>query len=452
MGSLYMDKKISATPLGVFDGHICRNIGDDILSNLTIKNGQKMQKNEIPLGIYTKLQVLQYLLGFQGNDENIHAFLRAEKYILQSYACDILKEREQRKNGKWAYKHRVKYCLKARIDADKPVGVRYNENRGKAHYDNLQRCGSVWTCPVCAIQITEGRRKEVKKAFDVWRGRGGFVYMATFTNRHHFGDDLDELLNGQKLAFVKFWEKVKVKRMLKKLGLVGRITSTEVTFYWENGWHPHYHIILFFDHEINIQALQTFMALEWQIACQKVGLKSPSLANGVQVQDGTFADEYISKWGLDYEITKNHIKKGRGGSLTPFDLLRQSPDDPRCKRLFKQYADVFKGKQQLVWSKGLKKLLGVSDVSDEQLATETDKDSVQVRELAVEIFELLVKYKRRADYLSCVEYDYTHKTNTAYNLVMEIAKIEAVRLSDGMSERGSVTTTRGRGGGMRLRE
>ncbi len=39
---------------------------------------------------------------------------------------------------------------------------------------------------------------------------------------------------------------------------------------------------------------------------------------------GAYADKYVSKWGLEQEMTKGHIKKGREGGLTPFDLLKTS--------------------------------------------------------------------------------------------------------------------------------
>lgn len=55
--------------------------------------------------------------------------------------------------------------------------------------------------------------------------------------------------------------------MLKRLGYKGRLVATEVT-HGVNGWHPHYHVIMFFDHEVNAQALQTLLGLEWQDACK----------------------------------------------------------------------------------------------------------------------------------------------------------------------------------------
>ncbi|MCW8513924.1 hypothetical protein, partial [Streptococcus macedonicus] len=66
-------------------------------------------------------------------------------------------------------RERVGNCLKKRIDKTKQREVKYNENRKKAHWSNVQRCGSVWTCPVCAKQITEKRREELKNGIETWK-------------------------------------------------------------------------------------------------------------------------------------------------------------------------------------------------------------------------------------------------------------------------------------------
>lgn len=70
--------------------------------------------------------------------------------------------------------------------------------------------------------------------------------------------------------------------------------------------------------------------------------------------------QYISKWGLEYEMTKGHIKKGRKNSYTPFDLLQFSINDFLkfmvliLQKLFQEFAIAFKGARQLSWSRGLK--------------------------------------------------------------------------------------------------
>lgn len=386
----------------------------------------------VPLGTITKLQVVPENKGLQPIAPS-EAVKLVELFTLQELACDSLTKKEERTNKKGikydTYVHRVNYCLRQRIDAGSLVSVRYNEKREKAHYDNVQRCGSVWTCPFCARKITEGRRQDLKTAVSNWHKQGGYVYLVTLTNRHHKGDNLPDLLKGQSKAKQKLWEKTKVKQMMKDLGYSGRITATEVT-YGGNGWHPHYHILMFFDHEINTQGLQTFLALEWQTACVKAGMKAPSLENGVDVQKGDKAQEYVAKWGLEEEMTKGHVKKGKEGGLTPFDLLKQSVDTPQYSHLFRQFADAFKGKQQLHWTRGLKDLLSVSDRTDEELAEETEKESIEIKEVANMIWRLVLQYKIRGEYLTACKLDHLEGciNKRVENLVMEYALKEYERL------------------------
>lgn len=187
---------------------------------------------------------------------------------------------KNRPEGYKTFVHRVNYCLRRRIDKNKGVGVRINEERATAYFDNLQRCGSVWNCSVCSGEITEVRKVELKQAIDNWRSKGGAVYLVTLTNRHHMGDNLADLLGGQRNALVKLWGQRAIKEMFKALGCVGRITATEVTWSWDNGWHPHFHLLVFFDHQIDAQGLQTFLSAEWINACRKAGLKLPSMDIG----------------------------------------------------------------------------------------------------------------------------------------------------------------------------
>ena len=379
------------------------------------------------LGIHGKLQAMPVGRGFQGNGLPLnieYATRRIERFALQEMARSILREMIER-NGKMTYVHQVRNCLRAKITKKKGVTLFYNVEREQANFGNLQRCYSVWNCPICSMTITEGRRAELKKGLANWIDAGGHAYLVTFTNSHHKGDNLGDLLQGQKKAFVKFWEKRKVKEMLKRLGYNGRIVATEVTWGQDNGWHPHYHMIFFFDHEVDPNGIQSFLALEWQDACIKAGLKAPDLIHGVDVRNGTYAAEYVSKWGLEEEVTKGHLKKGLNGSLTPFDLLRGASANNHFKTLFKQFADVFKGKQQLVWSKGLKELLGIKQVTDEELIEETEKTSIEIRELGDLIWELILKYEKRAHVLQLVEQDYQNGTKSLYDFIDGLAQIHA---------------------------
>ena len=344
------------------------------------------------------------------------AVRRAVKYSLQNEAVKLLPN------------ERVRFCLRHRIDASKGIEVRYNEKREQAHYSNVQRCGSVWTCPICSAQISEGRRQELKQGMEHWQGQGaaqeagGAVYLLTLTNSHHQGDNLEQLLEGQKKALHRFWTLRKSREMFKALGKVGHITATEVT-HGVNGWHPHYHILLFFKKPINSKSLRRFLFSCWENCCLKSGLKAPSFEHGCDLRDGKYADKYVSKWGLADEVTKGHIKKGKEGSATPWDLLRQS--EAGCEksgRLFQVFADAFKGKRQLSWSKGLKTLLRVDEVTDDELAQVTEKDSVEVDILAMELWRLILRYKARAEYLKAKEHDMKFGSERADNLIMALAE------------------------------
>lgn len=376
-----------------------------------MKNTSNSNQKTASLGILTKSRSTP---DFKGLAEIV--IRRAVKYSLQNEAVKLLP------------KERVRFCLRHRVDASKGIEVKYNEKREKAHYSNVQRCGSVWTCPICSAQISEGRRQELKHAMEYWQGLngakeiGGIVLLLTLTNPHHHGDNLDQQLGGQKKALHYLWSDRKSKEMFKALGKVGHITATEVT-HGAHGWHPHYHILLFFKGVINTKELRDFIATVWQNCCKKAGLKIPSLEHGCDLREGKYADKYVSKWGLADEVTKGHIKKGKEDNVTPWDLLKLS--EGGCEKsgyLFQVFAQAFKGKRQLSWSRGLKKLLKVDEVTDDELATETEKDSVEVDVLAMEFWRLILIYKCRPDYLTAKEHDIKFGSKRADNLIMSLAE------------------------------
>ena len=166
-----------------------------------------------PLGIHGKLHVMPTGHGVQSSEEILqnsvnldYVTRRVARFALQEVSRSILRDMVQR-NGKATYVHQVRNCLRARISKKKGVTLFYNVEREQANFGNLQRCYSVWNCPICSMTITEGRRTELKQGLSNWTDAGGHAYLVTFTSSHHQGDDLDHLVNCQKKAFKKFWEK-----------------------------------------------------------------------------------------------------------------------------------------------------------------------------------------------------------------------------------------------------
>lgn len=344
------------------------------------------------LGKYTKVHAKPMSQGLQ----------RSHDFILQDQSAKLLP------------KERVCNCLKRRIDKNKPRTVMFNENHKKAHWGNLQRCGSIWSCPVCAKKITESRRSELKNGLANWKQKhSGSVLLLTLTFSHSINQSLRENVLGLRKAMKVFYENHAVRRVFKDLGLAHKIKGFEVTF-GSNGWHPHHHVLLLIEQENpDFYIYRDELAELWIKACIRAGLNAPNMKHGLDLRDGGYAEKYVSKWGLEEEITKGHIKRGRKDSVTPFDLLQLSFDDQPIfgklpSALWQEMAITFKElrQQQLRWDRGLKKLLLIEEKTDEELAEETENESINLRDVDQITFDLLSKYKKRHEFLKWQEADF----------------------------------------------
>lgn len=303
---------------------------------------------------------------------------RVQRFIVQSVTRKLLPM------------SRTNNCLRVR-QGGKQIQVNKSVQYGTASYSGLQTCGSVWVCPVCAAKIAERRRAEIIAAMSAHKATGGCINMLTLTAPHQRSDDLRELLAKQSTALHSFWNDRQVKGVFQAMGVIGQIRALEVTHgrksEQNNGWHPHYHVLLFSGSGVDLTNQDIPPVLDWVITlytrwaacCVKAGLGRPSLAHGLKLDDGSHAAKYVSKWGLEDEMTKGHTKKALHGE-TPFDFLRAvlaNPEDKQAAALFRHFAEVFKGKRQLHWSRGLKKRYAIGEKSDDQLAGEKE-DSLEL--------------------------------------------------------------------------
>lgn len=387
---------------------------------LTEDDVQSDLKNRVALGILTKSHATL----------EIH---RLARYALQDRSSQLLP------------KERVRKCLKNRISKHEPVKAMYNPNRCKAHYSNIQRCGWVWGCPVCAQIISEKRKEEVKQAIDAHLATGGGVYLCTLTIPHYMGDNLKEMLGGLQGATKRLFSGTRrSKEVWASLGKVGHIKALEVT-YGANGWHPHFHIIIFTKKRLLEGTPITPLIECWQNACRLAKLPIPSVFHGLDWRGADNAvSDYLNKWGIEHEVTKSHLKRGKN-SKTPWDMLRLSmiEDHPEAEvmgKLFQEFALSFKGKKQLSWSRGLKAMYGIGEKTDEQLAEETEKESVEVMDIHEMIWSLVKRYHRRADLLQCIEYDQEFGTDKVNDLIMMLASFKIDRL-DSLGGVGGVAFT-----------
>lgn len=238
------------------------------------------------------------------------------------------------------------------------VTVVGNDAGTASHYQGLARCGKGWTCPYCHAVLMRKKAEDITEAVRRWEAMGNHLAMLTLTVAHTAEQPLEDvwgMLAGAYQAMNKSLRGIK-----GRLGIEGSIKATEATI-GANGWHPHYHILLFVNRPIGeIEAAEIKAALYdiWAAQVEKRGGRS-SWEHGldvVPIEFGTGAAAYITK--IAEEMTDAEGAKEGHDSMTPFQLL-DNPT-PRNEKLWSEWATVTKGKAAVQWSKGLREKLGMA--------------------------------------------------------------------------------------------
>lgn len=310
-------------------------------------------------------------------------------------------------------KGRLNVCCRTALPDKKSVDV-WESKKHTFSYGGLIVCGSVWVCPVCATKITEKRRHELAQALTTTKAQGGSALLLTLTVPHYGHHRVKNTLDGLTDAYRRFTNRKPFKRAAELLGVFGRVKTTEVT-YGPNGWHPHLHVLLFTSAPVTpgtLRLVKSDLLDQWKSACVAAGLPEPN-KHGLSLDDGSKAAQYVSKWGIENEMTKGHLKTARTNDhLSPFGLLDLHVDRssaasdfqreiaPLAGFLFHEYARAFKGKRQLVWSDGLRSRLGLDqEKTDEELAASHDQDADLFAQIPLEMWTVILQANKRGEVL-----------------------------------------------------
>lgn len=321
-----------------------------------------------------------------------HQELRAERYALKSVV-----------NRLYPISRTAK-CCRMRIPRQF-VRILKNPQFQKAHYAGLIRCASVWWCPLCAAKIAERRRAELVAAVATAKAMGWQALLMTCTVPHGLGDDINGMLDQMLNAWRRTTTARAGKDMRKLLGVEGTIRTLEVTD-GKNGFHPHFHVLIFARSEFTPLSFQSGFLPLWQDACVKAGLPCPSDEHGLRVDDGSWAAAYATKWGLEDEMVRGHMKTSKAHKgLTPWDMLRDilKNDSKRSEARFRLYAEAFKGRRQLYWSNGLKEKLAVEEISDDELASMNEEHSLELAELTDQQWRAVLAIRSESALLDVAE-------------------------------------------------
>lgn len=311
---------------------------------------------------------------------------RLERFALQSIAREILPD------------ERVAKCLRVRFMPNIDI---WRTRDARFHYGGLITCGSIWGCPVCASKISERRKGELIQAMANWKQMGGEILFLTQTVPHYAYDRLKSLLAKFSHARRIMRNRATWRTWAKTVGLQGIIKALEIT-HTKNGWHIHTHELLFVRSGLDCLVEAERLLPFWQSACVTSVLPEPN-GHGLTVEDGSKASAYVTKWGIEDELTKAHIKKSKGEKgRTPFDFLRDILKDGDLEHgeLFKEYYGSFKGKQQLAWSKGLRSFLGLGiEKTDEEIAAEVEESASLFARLSPDDWRIVLRADKRGELL-----------------------------------------------------
>lgn len=292
----------------------------------------------------------------------------AERWKLKRHLNEILPQSRQAKCFVFKARNQIRQVFR-RVD------------NHRAFLRGFQTCGSPHLCPICGPKISERRKDEVQRGIDAAKALGLHVKLGTFTIPHGLGDDLGDLLD----TMLEAWRSTSTgragKRLRKALDLVGYIRVLETTDGIPNGFHPHFHVLFFFGKNCTDDTVRDGFYPLWNDACRKKGLAEISERFGVQVQGAHAAAAYVSKgsWSIAHEMAKGVVKKGRDGRYSMMDLLRMSADgDLYARKRFQIFAEAIQGRRHMYWSNGLKKLLGIEEMTDEEIAARAEEGAHEV--------------------------------------------------------------------------
>ncbi len=250
---------------------------------------------------------------------------------------------------------------------------------GEARFGGVQTCGSVWGCPCCSARISEVRRQELR-TLQAWvADRPGLrLVMMTLTARHR-RRGLASLIERMCKAKARMQNRT-VWMRLRAGRLVGTVSVREAT-HGENGWHPHYHVLCIVEADSDGDACEMLEPLRrvWVECLAKEGLGG-TMERAFHLATGDAVAEYPNKlgsdleksapWSIAEEMTLGRLKRGRGEKgASPWQVLREAhAGDDDARALWREYATTMHGRRQQVWSNGLKDLIGLTEVEDEEAA------------------------------------------------------------------------------------
>lgn len=384
---------------------------------------------------------------------------RALRHVMLSQARDLLYSEGKRDGLQYPRNyHQTAKCMHTR-HSDR-VSVHKPET-GNNFYKGIVSCGRVFSCPVCAAKVQEVRRQEISKTFDWAYSQCHKVIMVTLTFPHGDHQSLRDLILMQRDALKRFRAGNPYRKIRESVGYVSFIRSLECTWGKQNGWHPHTHEAWIVHKDADVEKLRQKLINRWYTVCLKSGLltqdyekKDSFYDYSIQITDNCSNSDYLAKlddskqWGMDKELAVSSVKQGNGKGKHPFELLAMSIDgDALSGQKYVEFVDGMRGATQIYFAAGLKDMVGIRDLSDEEIVDEeTQKENVLLGMLTIHEWRKVAKYDLQARVLHMSE------TGTFETIQSMLAAINVVTGLDDTREEETEQRHSNKQGARRMRQ
>jgi len=296
-------------------------------------------------------------------------------------------------------KHHVSICGKY-PQKDKNIELWSNQNNDKTHFKNLITCNSVWACPIDRYKIMSVRTSEIITISKGEQGKGKVMAFLTLTKKHRKHKSLDEL----KIFIKSFNDDFRyitsipsIKAEKENSGF-RYIKAFETMYNSVNGFHPHFHIIIFADSRESIDRIANKIINAWLNKCPGTTKENQKLIHVFDNYNEEL-EKYISKLNMALELTNLYNNKtGKYYSINPLDALNlllikdySIFSENELKKLYNEYIHVTKGVRSITYSKGLKSDYKVIDKTDEEICNDDSELKNQIVKISYTLYSRLVR-------------------------------------------------------------
>jgi hypothetical protein len=382
---------------------------------------------------------------------------RYNKYIQKETMTKILySDKDTKKTSRRLFdcSHAYNHFIKIKHD-NKTVDIKVRNiqdkngnNKVYKHFSNLIKCGSSMLCPICSARLSQGKGEQIKDLMEQVYEKKHMGFFIVLTVKHSSKDSLEEtyerLYNIYRLMLKsRQWKNIADANQFETVSRGLEITISIDKEKKNINYHPHFNLLITSPKVEENRSIQDNLELSKEIyeIYNKLYMKyygdsllvpyfsekeDKVIIKGSVVVSHNFKPEYLTKWGIDSELTSHSFKEGDTKKLTglhPFQLLDiyNSEEIEISFKLFLkskiiEYAKFVKGKRFFTLSPKLKKIYDIKSLklTDEEILNEQEKMGDMFLEIMlVDWVEAKLTGKEKQELLLLKEkkesYDYIYK-------------------------------------------